>query len=253
MTMNNTHRWLKPFDQNQQLVIPSIKAEFMIKRLLLFAILLSWCGLLIALRMMRSHSTAFFFLTWNLFLAAIPMAAAWGFARSMERRSAIVVQGGWFAMWLAFLPNAPYLVTDLMHLHSRPPVPVWYDIALLVSCAGTGLLLGYCSLADVQHAIARRFSVGFSWLVVFATLLLSGFGMYLGRFLRWNSWDAITQPTAVFADIADRVLNPTAHPRTVTFTLIFGAGLLVGYVALRLLGLAPTASSFDSGAKQSSA
>ena len=66
-----------------------------------------------------------------------------------------------------FLPNAPYLITDFVHLQERPPIPLWYDIALLASCAGTGLLFGYSSLADVQSTITRKFSPFFGWTLAF--------------------------------------------------------------------------------------
>jgi uncharacterized membrane protein len=206
-----------------------------IKRLLLFGILLSWCAVLLLFRFVRSDSFAFGFLVWNLFLAAIPAIAAWLFARAAERRSTLLVQVSWFAIWLAFLPNAPYIVTDFMHLDARPPIPLWYDIALLASCAGTGLLLGYSSLADVQAIVTRRFSAFLGWALALVALFLSGFGIYLGRFLRWNSWNALTNPSQLFFDIADRALNPLSHPQTIGVTVIYGIALLLGYVALRVL------------------
>jgi uncharacterized membrane protein len=73
-------------------------------------------------------------------------------------------------------------------------------------------------------------------MVAAGSLLLSGFGIYLGRFLRRNSWDPFTDPAGLFLDISDRLLNPTSYPRTYAVTLIFGLGLLLGYVALRVAG-----------------
>jgi uncharacterized membrane protein len=93
-------------------------------------------------------------MAWNLFLAAVPAVAAWLFARAMGRDSSTIEKVGWFLVWLIFLPNAPYIITDFVHLTPRPGIPFWYDTALLVSCAGTGLLLGYTSIADVQFVIA---------------------------------------------------------------------------------------------------
>ena len=206
-----------------------------IKRLVLFSTLLLWCAMLLLGRIVHSDSLAFSFLVWNLFLAVIPTIAAWLFVQSVERRSPAIVQASWFAVWLVFLPNAPYIVTDFMHLRSRPPIPLWYDIALLGSCAGTGLLLGYSSLGEVQAMLSRKFSTALGWAVAFAALLLSGFGIYLGRFLRWNSWDALANPLQLFLEIADRAMNPLSHSRTIAFTMIYGVGLLLGYVALRVL------------------
>ncbi|HEX2122646.1 MAG TPA: DUF1361 domain-containing protein, partial [Thermoanaerobaculia bacterium] len=146
------------------------------KRLLTFSALLVWCGVLLALRGARAENATFFFLFWNLFLAAIPFAAAEVFARAKWH----VARWPAFAVWLLFLPNAPYIVTDFIHLRARPPIPLWYDVLLLISCAGTGLLLGYGSVMIVQRAVARRWSVRAGWLVAAVSLLLSAFGIYLG-------------------------------------------------------------------------
>jgi uncharacterized membrane protein len=202
-------------------------------RLLLFGMLLSWCAALLLFRFVRSGSLAMGFLAWNLFLAAIPAVAAWFFARAMAKGSSLIEKVGWFVIWLVFLPNAPYIITDFVHLTGRPGIPFWYDTALLVSCAGTGLLLGYTSIADVQAAITRRFSAFVGWVLVIVAVLLSGFGIYVGRFLRWNSWDTVTSPHQLFADLADRLINPLSHPQTFGVTVVYGVGLFLGYVALR--------------------
>jgi uncharacterized membrane protein len=195
--------------------------------------LLSWCAALLLFRFVRSGSLAMGFMAWNLFLAAIPAVAAWLFARAMAKGSSLIEKVGWFVIWLVFLPNAPYIITDFVHLTSQPRIPFWYDTALITSCAGTGLLLGYTSIADVQAAITQRFSALAGWFLVIAAVLLSGFGIYLGRFLRWNSWDTITSPHQLFPQIADRLINPLSHPQTVGVTVVYGVGLFLGYVALR--------------------
>jgi uncharacterized membrane protein len=194
---------------------------------------LSWCGALLLFRFVRSGSLAFGFLAWNLFLAAVPALAAAFFARAAGKQSSATVQTVWFALWLVFLPNAPYIITDFVHLTPSGSIPLWYDIALLTSCAGTGLLLGYTSIADVQSVITRKFSESLGWAVVITAIFLSGFGIYLGRFLRWNSWDTLTNPLGLFPDIASRVINPFSHPRMLAVTAVYGVGLFVGYVALR--------------------
>jgi uncharacterized membrane protein len=200
------------------------------KRTLIFAALIAWCGALLFARIMRSHSGSYTFLVWNLFLAIIPAVAAMWFARAKSTAMQIV----WFAIWLLFLPNAPYILTDFVHLHPRPGVPLWFDIALLLSFAGTGLLLGYSSLSDVQAVIARRFGHAASWAAALAALLLSGFGIYLGRVLRWNSWDAFSDPLTIASSIARGAVDPLAHPRTIVVTLVYGVGLTLGYLAYQL-------------------
>jgi len=205
------------------------------KRWIVPAALSLWCVLLVVLRVGRSGTVSYVFLVWNLWLAWIPWLAGQAFRSASRRRVPAARQLGWLALWILFLPNAPYITTDLLHLTPRPWVPLWYDLALLLSCAGTGLLLGYLSLLDVQGAVEERFGRVKGWAVAAGSLFLSGFGIYLGRFLRWNSWDVLADPAGLVHDIAVRLLEPTAHPRTYGVTLIFGGGLLLGYAALRSL------------------
>ena len=202
-------------------------------RALAFGLLLSWCFAMLVFRVFWSGTVSYVFLIWNLFLALIPAAAAEMLARAAAERRAS--QWMWGAAWLLFLPNAPYIATDFLHLRARPHVPLWYDVALLASCAITGLLLGYVSLLDVQRVVRERAGAAVAWLCACAALLLSAFGIYLGRFQRWNSWDILTEPWMLLADIADRVLNPLSHPRTVGVTAVYGGALVVGYLALRLI------------------
>ena len=216
-------------------MIARVLTNSVVRRLALFGIMLSWCFALLLARFTRSGSLNFQFLVWNLFLAAIPVVAGMLFTKASERRSPAPVQATWFALWLVFLPNAPYLITDFVHLQERPPIPLWYDIALLASCAGTGLLFGYSSLADVQSTITRKFSPFFGWTLAFVALFLSAFGIYLGRFLRWNSWDALTSPGHLLFDIGDRFISPFSHPRTVVVTMVYGVVLFLGYLALHVL------------------
>ncbi len=217
---------------------PAMTSE-LANRILVFGALLAWCAILVVLRMHQAASFAFAFLDWNLFLAAIPAVAGWQFAKTAAMRSAAPIQAFWFAVWLVFLPNAPYVITDLVHLNPSAAVPLWYDLALLLSCAGTGLLLGYTSLADVQAAISRKLSPRWGWAVSSGALLLSGLAIYLGRVLRLNSWDAFTRPLQLARDIARELTDPASSGDVIGVTLIYGTGLLLGYVAFRVLARRP--------------
>jgi uncharacterized membrane protein len=201
------------------------------KRLLAFTALLAWCGALLALRAWRAHNATYFFLVWNLFLAAIPFAAALLF----ERARSWIGQAVTFVVWLLFLPNAPYIITDFIHLRDRPPVPLWFDALLLLSAAGTGLLLGYGSVMIVQRVIERRRGARTGWLAAGVALILSAFGIYLGRFVRFNSWEVVTDPMPLFADVAHRLMNPMQHPKTFAVTALYGVALLLGYAALHVV------------------
>lgn len=217
------------------------------RRILVFGTLLGWCAILLIFRMRHAASFAYAFLEWNLFLAVIPAVAAWLFAKAAARRFPTALQALWFTIWLAFLPNAPYVMTDLVHLGHAAAVPVWYDLMLLGSCGATGLLLGYTSLADVQAAVARRFSAGLGWAMAITGLLLSGFGIYLGRFQRLNSWDTVTKPLQLTSDIVHLLGDPGTNAQVIEVTLIYGAGLLLGYIALRMLTASLCPSWTDEG------
>ena len=190
---------------------------------------------MVAARAWRAGAPAYFFLCWNLFLAGIPAGASILFAHEAGPRGSRAGAWVWFAVWLLFLPNAPYLVTDFIHLHPRPPVPLWFDIALLTSFAGAGLMLGWGSVAEVHDAITRRRGATAGWAVAVGALLMSGYGIYLGRFMRWNSWDALSRPGALL-DVVSNHARGHAVAQPLSVTLVYGAGLVLGYVAVRMLG-----------------
>ena len=138
------------------------------------------------------------FLVWNLFLAWIPFIAAIGveLLDAHRRRVAALVLG---AVWLAFLPNAPYLISDLTHYDRVSPTP-WLDLARLISFAWAGCLLGALSLKIVHRVVARHLGAIAGWLVVVAASVASGAGVSLGRFARLNSWELVTRPAVVVSE-----------------------------------------------------
>ena len=206
--------------------------------LALSALVLAWCLGLIAVRVLYTGSGHFLFLIWNLFLACVPLACSRALTAMNRRGASTWTQCTLFGLWLLFLPNAPYIVTDLVHLSPPASTLSWYDLGLLLSCAGAGLLLGYLSLLDMQRLIEKKFGNKAGWLLAGSALMLSGFGVYLGRAMRWNSWDAVTNPVKLFGSIVDFLSNARLHPHTSAITLLFGLGLLLGYVALYFLVVA---------------
>jgi uncharacterized membrane protein len=205
-----------------------------IKRAVILGMLLLWCATMIVVRVERTGSYYYRFLLGNLFLAFIPLLLSSGLRVAERVRLNWIVKTAIFSLWLLFLPNAPYILTDILHLTRANQAPAWYDLALLLSCAGTGLLMGYLSLIDVQAIVARTFSVVVGWMFALITLVLSGFAIYLGRFLRWNSWDVITTPTLML-NLAGGLIHPTSQVRPLSVTMIFGVILTLGYISLRLL------------------
>ena len=113
---------------------------------------------------------------------------------------------------------------------------LWYDLLLIFSFAWNGLVLEFTALWIVQEVLATQYNKGISLFVVWLTLALSGFGIYVGRFLRWNSWDVLFNPHSLAADILPRLTDPFAYPRTLVVTLLFSTFLTVAYLTVRLLG-----------------
>ncbi len=194
-----------------------------------------WCVALFTMRFARAGLFGYGFLVWNLVLAIAPAVMAAQLVNAESRGASGREQAIWLALWLLFLPNAPYIVTDFMHLSSRPPVPIWFDVALLISFAGTGLALGYSSVADVQAVLTRRFGRAIGWTVATGALLLSGLGIYMGRFLRWNSWDALVRPHVMLPQLASDLTERDTALSGTHVTLVYGVGLVLGYVAVRLI------------------
>jgi len=212
------------------------------RRLSVATLLTLWLAALVLTRVALTGSIFGLFLVWNLFLAAVPLMASTALVALDRKGGRMSARLALAAVWLLFLPNAPYILTDLVHLAERPPVPFWFDLALLLSAAGTGLLSGYVALADVQSVLARHWGHRVAWATSVGVLFLSAFGIYLGRELRWNSWDVLTAPGTLAADILAPLANPMAHPTTVVMTLVFGGMLTMGYVVLHALA-APTSST----------
>lgn len=200
--------------------------------LVLFFITTALCVSLVAFRIHYTSKITFTFLLWNTFLAIIPYGIStvlFMYSDRIKSRWTLVVP---FLFWLCFFPNAPYILTDLFHLKPRPGVPYWYDLALILFFAWNGLMLGYASVMDMQAIISRHFNRWIGWVVAIASLILGSFGIYLGRYLRWNSWDVVSSPNDLLHDIAVRVLNPLAHPQTYGVTIVFSAFLVFGYLLL---------------------
>lgn len=186
------------------------------------------CIGILAARMIHLHTTGYRFLLWNLFLAWIPLVCALA-AERMRSRVGVAACG---AAWLVFLPNAPYILTDLAHARGTTGNWFWYDLIMLLSFALTGLLLGYVSLYVMQKLVARRFGNVIGWLFAIGTLGLCSFGIYLGRFERFNSWDVVFNPFELAITIWSRVRHPFDYPWTYALSFMLAALLVAIYAGL---------------------
>jgi len=196
---------------------------------LLFCSVVSLCVLAVRFYISKSH--AYGFLIWNLFLAWIPFGCAIWVAMLDKVWPAtrwILIAPS--CMWLLFFPNAPYIVTDFIHLQRIEPLAMWFDISLLMLFAWTGCFLGVSSLAMMQSVVRRRIGRVWSWIFVVMTLGLSGVGIYMGRFLRFNSWDLLLRPGHLLGNVVDALANPMAHQRAIGVSMLFSLFMLVCYV-----------------------
>lgn len=189
----------------------------------------SCCLLLI--RIIFAHSLTYIFLGWNLFLAWLPFIIS----NLLSYRNNNTTIAFILMTWMVFFPNAPYIITDLFHFRERPPVPLYYDLILSFSFAWNGLLLGVISLLNVEQFIKGRFGAGISLIGVMVSLFLCGFGIYIGRYLRWNSWDILMNPFDLSREICVRILNPFVYKSTWVVTGLFTSMMAIIYFNIKKL------------------
>ncbi|WP_162623334.1 DUF1361 domain-containing protein [Confluentibacter sediminis] len=177
--------------------------------------------------MKLTHSFHFLFLVWNLFLAVIPFAIT-AYLISNPKLSKYGLYF-WFCVWLLFLPNAPYIITDLLHLKVSSSYLLWLDVLVVTSFALNGLLLFLLSITDMKAIMSRFTNNKYVNPIFIFILFLCGFGVYLGRFLRYNSWEVIQNPLNLLNDIIFLIIHPNLNLEACLFTFIFGSFLNVAY------------------------
>ncbi len=171
---------------------------------------------------LKSDAFGDWYLLWNLFLAWIPLVLAYFLVRNVTKST----WGSWPAIglslaWLVFLPNSFYIVSDLIHLEDMPRTDVLFDSVMFSMFIITGLVLGYTSLYMVHRQLWRRLGGLRSGMFISALLFLCSFAIYLGRDLRWNSWDILVNPAGILFDVSERLIDPLAHPQAFTVTAMF--------------------------------
>ena len=140
-----------------------------------------------------------------------------------------------FASWLLFFPNALYIVTDLIHIDDNKDVPVWYDAVLLFASSFIGIMMAFVSLQKVEFFLKCVFSKRVVAALVPLILFVASFGVYLGRFERWNSWDVIKDPMALGFNIINNFISPIDNYRTWAITILFTAIYSLLYFFLKIL------------------
>jgi uncharacterized membrane protein len=198
------------------------------------------CAVLIVGRVVLSNSYSYGFLVWNLFLAWVPYAAAVWTARAARtnpgRRRKVAAPA---VVWILFLPNAAYIMTDFNHLLKWRPFPLMYDIVMIFAFALTGLLLWVASVDLIAGLVrAARGSVA-AWSTVLACAVLTGVGVYVGRFLRWNSWEVLTRPGHLVRTAVEELSDPFGRSHALGHVAVFATAVLLchlTFVTLRAPG-----------------
>lgn len=194
----------------------------------------------------HSHALRYTYLVWNLFLAAIPLVFAIRLVAVLRvKRWSDWESIGWTLLWLAFLPNSFYMISDFIHLKAVAVSNILFAAVLFTSFIYLGVLLGFCSLVLVHHELRRRLSARAASAWIAATLLLCSFAIYIGRDLRWNSWDIIFNPAGLLFDVSDRLLRPDDYPlmfvTVLSFFALLGSLYVVVWSGARLLrGVSPS-------------
>jgi uncharacterized membrane protein len=190
------------------------------------------CVLLVAARITYTDSVQYTNLVWNLILAWIPFVLAYlAHALSWKRLLLYFVLPITAFLWLIFFPNAPYILTDLQHLvKESSSAPLWYDVIVMIWFSWTGLLLGLVSLYLMHDIVQRTFGRWFGWAFVLIVSGISSFGVYLGRFVRFNSWDLLDDPTEIVVTVLGLAIDPSM--RLIAFTILFAMFYLFVYLTL---------------------
>jgi uncharacterized membrane protein len=201
---------------------------------ILLILMTVFCFGLSAFRYYISDTKVFLFLNWNLFLAWIPLLlSSFILAFNIKSKISLIFI---IIVWILFFPNSPYILTDLFHLKARNDIPIWYDLIVILSYAWTGLICGFISLKDIENRLSDYGNRNVINSVIVLFLFMSSFGVYLGRFLRWNSWDVLNNPFGLFSDIVVRLIYPMEYTKTWGVTVLMGLMLNFMYFTFKWAG-----------------
>jgi len=215
-------------------MLDKLKKYNRLNETLFLFVLSTGCFSITVFRAFYAHSKQYLFLNWNLFLAFMPWILSSLMIINPELRRKKPVIFLLLISWLVFFPNAPYILTDLFHLCDWGGMPQWFDLLMILCFSWTGLLFGFLSLWDIETLFKNRINPKIIPFLSSAFLFVGGFGVYAGRYLRWNSWDIIRRPLVIMGDITERVINPTEH-KTWAVTFFMGLFLNIIYWSFRFI------------------
>lgn len=186
-------------------------------------------------RVLYAQEGYFLFLVWNLFLAFLPFVFIHGASYFRNKKGASFVVFLLGGISLLFLPNSPYIITDLFHLkYWNHTAPLWFDTVMIFSYASTGFILFYATLLMMEKLLKTYFKTGTATFFLLGIIFLNAFGIYLGRYMRFNSWDIISNPMGLMEEVVSYISNPLGHPRIWGITFTYGMLFFVGYCCIKL-------------------
>jgi uncharacterized membrane protein len=186
-------------------------------------------------RVYYTQKNFFLFLNWNLLLAIVPYLLSSILISNKFLRNSKIAFVIVLLVWILFFPNSPYIFTDLFHIKVRKIIPIWYDLVLILSFAFTGILFGFKSLYHLVKVSSPYINLKIQNISIVFLFFLSSYGIYLGRFLRWNSWDLMNEPFKLLNDIGEHIVNPSENASVWGMTIIMGLFLNMLYWSLKIL------------------
>lgn len=201
---------------------------------LLLTMMSCFCFTLTIVRVYISSTPIYLFLNWNLFLSFIP----WFISHILANKNGLKNKFSklfMFMVWLLFFPNSMYILTDLFHLRLTSNFPIWFDFVLITSFAWTGFIFGLISLLNIEKFLKVFFARNTVNIILALFLFIGSYGVYIGRYLRWNSWDIIVQPISLICNIKNELTDPWAHKGTWGMTLLMGVLLNMMFWSVKLL------------------
>lgn len=186
------------------------------------------------LRIVLFGNTSFIYILWNIFLAFVPFFITSILILNTKKESIVkpffIIS---FILWLLFLPNAPYVVTDFIHLGRIHSVPIMYDMFLLFASAWVALLMGLASILHMEKIFLLKFSKKVTNIIILIIIFFTGFGVYLGRFLRFNSWDFFISHNSLVSSVWKIFTESNGYANVFGYTLLFFIFIYISYLAFK--------------------
>lgn len=191
------------------------------------------CLALFLARILLTGTSRYWFIPENLLLAWLALVFSWLLVKNLKVNRWLSWQNiALSILWLFFLPNTWYVLTDFLHVYPTGEISELYDIVLIMTLAVSGFSLGIVSLFMVHKELIKRFGRLQAYRFIELIILAASFGIYLGRDLRWSSWDVIKDPSGIILNVSDRVIDPLGHPSAINVTVLFFILLSAAYAAV---------------------